>query len=352
MPSSQLDEIPRARLSTVPQIADKPESPVPDEATQGMSAGAPWSDDSARGWAAGRRERPPAASPEFHGSVGPQEPHVWSVSALETYLGCPFKFFAQHLLRLDEEPDDEEIMDPRRQGQLLHDVFEAFFARWQKAGRGAITPDNLDEARTMFTSAVGHILDRLPDAEAGLERTRLLGSSAAAGLGEAVLRMEAERPVAVVERLLEHRLEGAFSIATASGPRSVALRGKADRLDLLEDGTFRLIDYKLGWPPDRGRALQLPIYGICAEQRLTTDRGRPWRLGEAAYVAFKGPKRVVPLFPTSLQKDEVLAKAQQRLADTLDAIDRGEFPPAPDDVHRCETCSFVPVCRKDYVGDL
>jgi RecB family exonuclease len=164
--------------------------------------------------------------------------------------------------------------------------------------------------------------------------------------------MEAERPVAVVERLLEHRLEGACSIATASGPRVVAVRGKADRLDLLEDGTFRLIDYKLGWPPDRGRALQLPIYGICAEQRLTGDRGRHWRLGEAAYLAFKGPKRIVPLFATSSQRDEVLAKAQQRLADTLDAIGRGEFPPAPDDVHRCETCSFVSVCRKDYVGDL
>ena len=352
MPSSQLDEIFRARLSTVLQADDQRESPFPDEATEGASAGTSLSADSARDWAAGRRERLPAESPEFHGTVGRQEPRAWSVSALETYLGCPFKFFAQHMLRLEEEPDDEESMDPRRQGQLLHEVFEAFFAQWQKAGRGAITPGNLDDARTMFTAAVDHILERLPDAEAGLERTRLLGSSAAAGLGEAVLRMEAERPVAVVERLLEHRLEGVFSMTTASGPRVVALRGKADRLDLLEDGTFRLIDYKLGWPPDRGRALQLPIYGICAEQRLTSDRGRHWRLGEAAYLAFKGPKRVVPLFATSSQKDEVLARAQQRLADTLDAIGRGEFPPAPDDVHRCETCSFVPVCRKDYVGDL
>ena len=181
-------------------------------------------------------------------------------------------------------------MDPRRQGQLLHEVFEAFFAQWQKAGRGAITPGNLDEARAMFAAAVDHILEQLPDAEAGLERTRLLGSSAAAGLGEAVLRMEAERPVAVVERLLEHRLEGAFSIATASGPRVVAIRGKADRLDLLEDGTFRLIDYKLGWPPDRGRALQLPIYGICAEQRLTADRGRRLAPRRSRVPCVQGPE--------------------------------------------------------------
>jgi len=121
---------------------------------------------------------------------------------------------------------------------------------------------------------------------------------------------------------------------------------------LLDDGTFRLIDYKLGWPPDRMRALQLPIYSVCAEQRLANRQGRQWRLGEAMYLAFKGPKRVVPLFASSANRDEVLDKAQQRLADTIDAIGRGEFPPTPDDVYRCETCSFAAVCRKDYVGDV
>ena len=161
--------------------------------------------------------------------------------------------------------------------------------------------------------------------------------------------MEAERPVAVVERLLEHRLDGPVEIKTDTGTRVVQLKGKADRLDLLEDGTFRLIDYKLGWPPQKSRALQLPIYGLCAEQRLAGRAGRNWTLGEAAYLAFKGPRRVVPLFSSPAERDEVLAKAQQRLADTVDAIDRGEFPPTPDDVFRCETCSYAAVCRKDYV---
>jgi RecB family exonuclease len=121
-------------------------------------------------------------------------------------------------------------------------------------------------------------------------------------------------------------------------------------VDLLDDGTFRLIDYKLGWPPDRSRALQLPIYSVCAEQKLAGRHGRQWKLGEAMYLAFKGPKRVVPLFTNN--RDEVLEKAQQRLADTVDAISRGEFPPTPDDVFLCETCSFAAVCRKDYVGDV
>ncbi len=214
-PSTQLDEIPRARLSVV-----EDDESVPDTAEPAVS------NDPATGWAAMRRERLAATLPVFHGSLGPQAPRAWSVSALETYLGCPFKFFAQHVLRLQEEPDDEEVMDPRRQGQLVHEVFETFFRDWQAAGFGAIDPQNLDRAWARFETVVDRALEKLPEAEAGLERTRLLGSSAAAGLGEAVFRMEAERPVAVVERLLEHRLEGRFTVQTGTGARDGDLEGQ------------------------------------------------------------------------------------------------------------------------------
>jgi RecB family exonuclease len=345
----QLDEVPRAGLSTVATAetdlvtADPIRSALHANAEVRSFAGS---------WAELRAGRSAATSVEFHGNVGQQPPRPWSVSALETYLGCPFKFYAQHVLRLSEEPDDEEVMDPRRQGQFVHEVFESFFAEWGAAGHRGITSGNLDVARAMFVIVVDRALKRLSEGEAGLERTRLLGSSAAAGLGDAVFRMEAERPVAVVERLLEHKFDGAFTIQTDAGPRVVHLRGKADRVDLLADGTFRLIDYKLGWPPDRSRALQLPIYGLLAEQRLTRHRGRRWTLGEAMYLAFKGPKRVVPLFSTAANRDDLLVKAQQRVADTIDAIGAGLFPPTPDDVYRCETCSFTAVCRKDYVGDV
>jgi RecB family exonuclease len=332
--STQLDEVPRARLTAMPIESDAP-------GKEDITASGSWVDL--------RSTRTSAGNPAYHGQLGPQSSRPWSVSSLETYIGCPFKFFAQHVLRLHEEPDDEEVMDPRRQGQFVHEVFEQFFDQWQKSGRRAITADNLDEARTLFEEVIERLIGRLPDGEAGLERTRLLGSPAAAGLGEAVFRMEAERPTAVVERLLEQKLDGALRIRTESGERTIQIRGKADRIDLLEDGTFRLIDYKLGWPPNKARALQLPIYALSVEQRLAGRAGKTWTLGEAAYLAFKGPRRVVPLFTSPAERDEALAAAEQRLADTIDAIERGEFPPTPDDVFRCETCSFASVCRTDYV---
>ena len=221
-------------------------------------------------------------------------------------------------------------MDPRAQGEFVHRVFEEFFGAWQASGRAAITPDNLDEARALFAEIVDAESAALPAAEAGLERTRLLGSPAAGGLGEAVLRMEAERPVRVIERLLEHKFEGEFTIETRSDSKRISLRGKADRIDLLEDGTFRLIDYKLGWPPDRRKALQLPIYSICAEQRLEGRHGRHWQVGEAVYLAFKGPRRVVPLFAASDSRDEILASPRSNVSPTRSTRSRAaNFPRHP-----------------------
>jgi ATP-dependent helicase/nuclease subunit B len=309
-------------------------------------------DPLAREWLSMRAARSPRDVDRFHGQTEPLAPKTWSVSALETYLGCPFKFFAQHVVKLEEDPDDEEVMGPRMQGQFVHEVFEAFFTRWQDDGHQAITPDTIDAARALFRDVVEECLGKLSETEAGLERTRLLGSPAAAGLGDAVFRMEAERTVPVVARLLEHRLKDEFTFDTAGGPRRLSISGKADRIDLLADGTFRVIDYKLGWPPNKARALQLPIYGVCAEQSLKGHLGRHWSFGEAAYLAFKGPKRVVGLFTTAEDRVKTLEDAQQRLADTIDAIAAGRFPPRPDDVHRCETCTYAVVCRKDYVGDV
>ena len=349
--STLLEEVPRARLRTIACDAAPRGRMFRDEALSLDPVVIEPLDAEARGWAGLRLERTPKTDAAFHGQIGASDPRAWSVSALETYQQCPFKFFARYVLKLEEEPDDEEVMDPRSQGEFVHHVFERFFADWQAAGHGAVTPDNLDEARRVFETVVDRSLRALPAAEAGLERTRLLGSPAAAGLGEAVLRMEAERPVAVVERLLEHPLTGDFAIRTPSGHRSVPLRGKADRLDLLADGTFRLIDYKTGSPPNRSRALQLPIYSLFAEQKLRGHRGRNWTLGEAVYVAFKGPRRVVPLFQPD-DRERSLQDAQERLASALDGIEAGDFPPRPEDVFWCETCAYSAVCRRDYVDDV
>ena len=304
----------------------------------------------ARPWADYRLHAPPADDPRHRGATAGHAAAAYSVSALERYQDCPFRFFAADVLRLEEAPEDEPLLSPRARGRFIHEVFQRFFEAWDREGPSTITPERLDEARAVFAEVAEPLLARLPDAEAALERTRLFGSAVATGIVDVVLGIEASRPVPVVERLLEYRLDGEFGLGGAG--RRAPLRGVADRIDLLEGRRLRVIDYKSGYAPNVKRALQVPVYALCAAERLEARDGEAWTVDEAAYVAFSGKRALVPVVKAgTADPSATLAAARERLVDALDAIGRGEFPPRPHDPMICSWCAWSPVCRKDYVGD-
>ena len=304
----------------------------------------------ARDWLEVRRARTGQDDPRYHGTIGAIEPGTYAVSRVERYLECPFKYFAAQVLRLEEEREDESGLTPLERGQLLHGVFQAFFAAWGVRGGGVITASTLSDAVSLFAEVAEVQLQVLPEADRALERTYLLGSAASPGLAERAFAFEIEHGVDVLERLLEHRLEGAFRFESTEGARVIRLSGKADRIDLLADGTLRIVDYKLGRAPKPARALQLPVYGVCAQQQLEGRLGRSWVLGRAGYVAFKEKNAFVELGGRG-GADAALREGQQRFVDAVQRIEAGEFPPSPDEPWTCTRCGFPHVCRKDYVGD-
>jgi RecB family exonuclease len=308
--------------------------------------------DEAAAWLGLRAQRFSADAERFHGTAASFRPASYSVSSLERYLQCPFRYFSERVLTLQEDPEDETTLTPKELGIFVHDVFQTFFQEWNRQGQLAITPENLPQARVIFADVIEPLLARLPEDEAAVQRTRLLGSAADEGLAEAVFQVEAEWEQPVVERLLEQSLDGEFEIRTATETRRVALRGKADRIDLLQDGTFRIIDYKLSRAPDRKLALQLPIYTVCAVQYLRQTTGVEWEPGQAGYIAFAQDRQFVPMLARGKGKEETLLDAQTRLLDAIDRIGRGEFPPTPADPMMCTRCAHASVCRKDYVGDV
>ena len=286
----------------------------------------------------------------YHGAAGPRPPARYAVSAVEQYLSCPFKYFASTVLRLGEEPDDELIMTPRSRGRFVHEVFRAFFERWQQSGGGAIDVESLDAAGALARAVAEEHLGGLPARDRAVERVWLLGSAAGMGVVDRLLSLEADRPGRVLERLLEFRFDGVYQLDGPDGPRAVRLRGIADRIDLVEDGRLRVIDYKSGRAPGRAHSLQLPVYGRCAEQELEGRHGTSWRLAEAAYVAFGEPRGWVSL-DRRQDMATALADGQARFIKAVDDIERGQFPPRPAEPYRCVFCDYPTVCRKDYVGD-
>ena len=241
---------------------------------------------------------------------------------------------------------DEEGLTPLERGRLIHEVFERFYADWQARGHKTVTTDQLDQARSIAEAVLESHLEALPPSDAALERTRFLGSPIAQGLIEVVLRMEAERGQPVVERWLEHRLDGTVQLRGPGGVRALDIRGIADRVDLLADGTFRVIDYKSS---RASSPLQLAIYATALRQRLADYRGRAWALGEAAYVAFREDPPTRPLARTPGDLEEVLEAQEARFVSLVDLIARGEFPPRPAQRSLCTFCAWASVCRKDYV---
>jgi RecB family exonuclease len=192
------------------------------------------------------------------------------------------------------------------------------------------------------------LLARLPATDAAIERTRLLGSPVAPGLADLVFQMEATRATGVSGRRLEDRFEGVFELAGADGPRDIPLRGIVDRIDFLDDGTLRVIDYKSSMPP---KAVQLAIYAATTAGRVGRVRGRDWRVGEAAYVVYGAQRGVKPIArkPTDLPK--VLAEAEAKAVEAVEGIERGAFPPRPVQVRMCSSCAYAGVCRKDHVSE-
>ncbi len=307
-------------------------------------------DEAAAVWLRLRLEQRPASDPVFHGFVGPRPAETYAVSAVERYLECPFKYFASRVLRLAEERADEITMDARTSGRFVHEVFQRFFEQWQRAGRGPITPATLPRAMAEVTALVDDRLKELPEADRLVERARLLGTAAAPGLAERVFRLEAEGHAAIVERLLEWPVSGEFEFESSERRRRVALKGVVDRVDLLADGTFRVLDYKSGRAPDLRRAVQLPVYAACLSRQLADRPGGPWRLAEAAYVPLRDRRPFVRLGAAG-DVEQAVAEGLSRFLGAVDRIESGAFPPQPAEVSLCAACGYSAVCRKDYVDE-
>ncbi|GGD94620.1 double-strand break repair protein AddB [Tsuneonella deserti] len=163
-----------------------------------------------------------------------------SVTNLDRLRADPYQFYASAILRLPElEPLDAEPT-PAWQGIVAHAILE----KWHGTGRPieSIADEEL-------AAMQAHPLTR------ALWRPRLL--KALEWIAERVAVDTARSPVA-------------WEQWGEMDWRGVTLRGRIDRLDRFENGTFAVVDYKTGKPPSgaqvaAGYALQLGTLGLMVE---------------------------------------------------------------------------------------
>ncbi|MAA99257.1 MAG: double-strand break repair protein AddB [Stappia sp.] len=189
----------------------------------------------------------PAPRPEPVPPVEARPPRI-SVTEVETLIRDPYAVYARRVLALD--PVDPIGGDPgaAEKGTLIHDCLAAFLAEDPPLDQTAL-PRLLAIGREKFAP-----LDAFPEVRAiwWLRFQRI---------AEAFVAYETARARHVRHRYLE--IAGRMEIDLAPG-RIVTLSGRADRIDLMEDGTLSILDYKTGQMPSGKQvasllAPQLPL---------------------------------------------------------------------------------------------
>ncbi len=301
-------------------------------------------------WLALRRARPPLTDPSYGGFVAAQPARAYSVSRVDRYLDCPFKYFSETVLDLPEEREEMAGLTPLERGTLVHALFEQFYREWQSSGQSTITAELVPDALALFKRLADEALARLPEADRALEELRLFGSLVARGLAERVFEVEADAGGRIVRRLIEQPLRGAFQFSRLAGliQKTIDIRGKADRIDVFHDGSIRVVDYKLGRMPDLKSSVQIAVYAHCASQRLEAEDHRAHPVVAATYLAFGDDRRVDGSIGDRGGAAEAVATRASQFADLVGHIEAGEFPPRPRKTSDCAWCRYAGVCRKEY----
>ncbi len=247
-------------------------------------------------WLRLRRTRADLTVRRYGGSVGPQAPQRYRVSRVDHYVDCPFKYFAENVLGLPEERDEAAGLTPLERGMLVHGLFEQFFRAWDAEPGGAITAATLPDALTRFAALTDEALAPLPEADRVLERTRLLGSLVAPGIAERVFELEADAGGSIAASAGSSRTCAGRSTSrnwAVSRTRTIEIRGKADRIDVFDDGSVRVVDYKLSRLPDKDSSIQIAVYAHAARPRAREGRRPPAsdRGGDVPGVRRRGPVR-------------------------------------------------------------
>lgn len=171
----------------------------------------------------------PAPAPALH-----LRPTRLSVTEIETWLRDPYAIYARHILKLKPLEDPGLAPGPRERGNLFHEIFERFSRQFLSK-----LPDDVPEALIAIGEEEFAIWRDYPEV-AAFWWPRFVRVADAAAEIENGFRENAES--------IHVEDHGKLTIPIA-GTEGFQLTGRADRIDILRDGSARIIDYKTGAPP-------------------------------------------------------------------------------------------------------
>jgi len=151
-------------------------------------------------------------------------------------------------------------------------------------------------------------------------------------------KMYEERGVDQLRTLLLASPKGSANVIATEHKFSFMLgereiRGRIDRIDELEDGVVRVIDYKTGAPKERkfaDESLQLSIYAMAVAQMNLSPR-------ELVLVNVQDNSLAI-----SSRSPKQLEAAREKIEEAAEGISRGEFDPKTGS--HCRWCDYQNLC--------
>lgn len=301
--------------------------------------------------------------------LGEHEERIFSISQLETYGKCPFRYFSERVLNLRTFEEIEDLLTPIERGILYHEVLYKFYNSWVELGLSIA--ENVDKAKELIVEIA---LEKASEFE----------------INHPLWEVEVDELVENMKKFIdleassiEYREYKPIYFEVAFGPKigsraevdvnlstdkpiqigRVKIQGKIDRIDV-KGNKFLIYDYKTGrYVPtlddlDRGIHLQIPIYIKVAEE-IFKDRGYEMEgVGGVNYIV-RGDVRIGRVLQKGegkrskkiLDEEEYKKKidlAVEKVNVYVDGIVNGKFglTSHDDKISKiCWGCPFIEICR-------
>ncbi len=249
-----------------------------------------------------------------------------SPTSIESFLQCPFQFFAQKTLKLRSHPDKpRDRLNALVQGSILH---------------RALAEGNLDRVfeeechknnipRTYRTEAVRLELQRHFEAFQSNENWPLTWPS---------------------------QTEQKFEIALTP---ELSIRGRIDRLDIGPNNEAIVIDYKYSAAAKirekiDGDPIQGGLYLLAAERFFKLQPAGMFYCGLRQSVTWEGWHANIPGLKLGESRTEsglreLIAAAENKTIEVFESIASGNKEVRPTDRNKCRYCDFKDICRVESV---
>lgn len=306
------------------------------------------------------------------GNLTSSLPDTWSVSKLNDYGKCPFRYWVSHTLEIKPLEEPETGLNARLIGEVYHKILEIFYSRLGQSGQSLRGLDS-----TNVAAVEGIFAESIKEGFSWLEGT---GRFKRGEFWEyekkdlvfrlnRFLRKEKERALGkysdytptYFERSFGGAKEGAAPLLVLEYPSnldsgedefSVRLRGQVDRIDCC-DGLVRVVDYKSGSSRIgkeeslSGRNMQLAVYAMAVSKSILPGR----KVTGGCYLSISSGEVIGKLdFAEQADPDEdYMERAREKIGQFVRSVKAGNFQVEPSADSSCNHCDHAQICR---VGEL